>query len=497
MRRRLFPWALLLLASASRFVLPAARPLHHDEGTNYIFLRRLIDEGIWLYDPSNYHGPILYHLGAIPILLRGSGEAALRFMPALIGALMPILAWSLRDRIGRAGAAAAGLLIALSPCFVFYSRFQIHEIYLAGFTLGLVAALARALGPDPVAGGDGWRIAAWAAAGMAAGAMLAAKETAIVSLAGIALAAPFWGRGRGARLRPAGPILALIASLGVAALLYTNFFRNPGALADIPDAFRVWGGRGLSGDGHDKPWWYFVAILAREEPWAIAAGVAGCALAIARRDAWNLGLVLWAATALAAYSLVPYKTPWLVLNPLLPILLIAGGVVEAAWRTTGAGARRAVVAGLAIVLPWGAGRALDLAILRPDVEGTSALVYVQTDREVRRMIERIEDYAAGLPERRGAPIDILSPDYLPLNWYLRDYPAVSYWGRMIERPEAPILIVREDQAEQLAAGAARGYERSNWRLRPGVNLILLLRPGPAAGAPPTAGPPLAAAPGDG
>jgi len=31
------------------------------------------------------------------------------------------------------------------------------------------------------------------------------------------------------------------------------------------EALWIWGGRGFGGDGHRKPWWYFLSILAREE----------------------------------------------------------------------------------------------------------------------------------------------------------------------------------------------------------------------------------------
>ena len=53
--------AILLIAVALRFHDLSLRPFHHDEGVNGFFLTRLLREGIFKYDPSNYHGPTLYY----------------------------------------------------------------------------------------------------------------------------------------------------------------------------------------------------------------------------------------------------------------------------------------------------------------------------------------------------------------------------------------------------------------------------------------------------
>lgn len=476
---RLLPWALFLVAGSLRFAVPAARPLHHDEGSNFIFLLRLIREGTWDYDPANYHGPILYYLGAIPLRLLGMSEATFRMVPALIGSLMAPLVWGLRDRIGRAGAATAGLLVAVSPCLVYYSRSQIHEIHLAFFSLCMAVSVSRALTRGGAAGEAGPCPGWWILAGLAGGAMLATKETAMASVGAIAVAGVAWGHGLPARPRPRDLGGAVLACAGVVLLFYTDFFRDPAALAAIPEGVRAWSGRGLSGEGHDKPWWYFVALLAREEAWTIGLGTIGIVLAVGRRHAFAIGLGAWAGLTLGVYSLVPYKTPWLALNPLLPILLIAGFGFDAVWRASSPAGRCAMAAVLAVIVPVGAVRAWDRAVLRPDVDGVSGLVYVQTDREAIRLIERVGEYAAARPEGRALPIAILSPDYLPLNWYLRDFPAVAYWGRMIDDPDDPVVIAREDQADLLALRLGPAYSRSTWRLRPGVRLVLFLRDPPA------------------
>ncbi len=46
-----------LVAAFLRFWQLELKPLHHDEGVNRYFLKTLFSEGVYKYDPSNYHGP--------------------------------------------------------------------------------------------------------------------------------------------------------------------------------------------------------------------------------------------------------------------------------------------------------------------------------------------------------------------------------------------------------------------------------------------------------
>src|SRR5213080_3164824 len=50
------------IAAFLRFFWLALKPLHHDEGVNGFFLTNLVRDGIYKYDPANYHGPTLYYL---------------------------------------------------------------------------------------------------------------------------------------------------------------------------------------------------------------------------------------------------------------------------------------------------------------------------------------------------------------------------------------------------------------------------------------------------
>ena len=227
-------WLLFLLAAALRLPALGLRPLHHDEGSNVIFILRLVREGVYQYDPANYHGPLLFYASALPFLLFGARTWALRVIPALLGSGLAPLSWSLRRFTGRSAAAAAGLLLAASPALVYYARDAIHETYLVFLTLALVAAGWRAL--------ESTRPAAAALAGIAAGGIVATKETSIIVFAGLAVGAAvaWWiARPGGAALQLETLLpraaLAFGLALGVAAAFYTRAFRA-GKLEAAPTA---------------------------------------------------------------------------------------------------------------------------------------------------------------------------------------------------------------------------------------------------------------------
>jgi uncharacterized protein (TIGR03663 family) len=466
---RLVPWLLFALAAAPRLIALDLRPLHHDEGSNAIFLLRLVREGIYRYDPTNYHGPLLFYLSALPLLTFGPTTIGLRIVPALLGAFMAPLAWCLRREIGRAGAAAAGLLLASSPALVYYARDNIHETYFASLTLLLVVGIVR----GPAGGSPAWTVLA----GIAAGALLATKETAVLLFVVLSLAlavARGGGLGRPSAARSAA---ALVLAGAVAAAFYTNLGRDPAAILAPLQAVGVWGRRAVQAGGHEKAWSYYLFVLAREEWVVLLAGVAGGFVALRRRDRFGAFLSAWSAVNIATYSAIPYKTPWLVLNLVLPLSLLSGVAFDAALAT---GARPLLRRVAAVLLPVACvaafARAIDLAFVRYDDPAASPFVYVQTRREALQLVSRIEEVAAGDPAGRSVAIDILSPDYLPLNWYLRDFDRVAYFGRLIDHPQGVMVIARCDAAAEVASLLAPGYSREEYELRPGVRLCLFLRP---------------------
>src|SRR5579871_5074609 len=139
--------AILIAAALLRLLFLTEKPLHHDEGVNGLFLVNLFRTGFYHYDPSNYHGPSLYYLAVIPTAINnvfhwghGLSTFAIRLVTAVFGVGVVWLMLCLRRFLGSPAALAAAAFATVSPGFVFFSRYFIHEILFVFFSLGVIVA---------------------------------------------------------------------------------------------------------------------------------------------------------------------------------------------------------------------------------------------------------------------------------------------------------------------------------------------------------------------
>lgn len=155
-------WAwigVLVVATALRFWDLGAKPLHHDESMHAFYsLLFARDPSSYAYDPL-LHGPFqfhaegfmfalimaaqaLFHVGAVgnnPWI----NDATARIVPALFGVGIVALPIGLRRELGRLGALVAALLLAVSPAFVYFSRFLREDIYFNFFMFAMVVCAVR------------------------------------------------------------------------------------------------------------------------------------------------------------------------------------------------------------------------------------------------------------------------------------------------------------------------------------------------------------------
>ncbi len=486
--------------------LPLA-PFHNDEGVNGWFTSQLLRTGTWAYDPANYHGPTLFYATALSGLLVGLGDISMRLVPAVFGLAMLGLVLLAGRWIGRAGAIAAVALLAVSPGMVFFSRYVIHEMLLVFFTLAFVLAAARWWETGRA------RFLLGAAAALAA--MFATKETAIITVVTLALAAgcvPAYERLAPRILRrrtrftplatrealPAGPGHrprradttphgrfggrdSLVRSLAAAAAvflvvwitLFSSLFTNPAGIVDSLRSLVIW--TQTSGATQVSGPLTYVGWMVEEELPLLVIGLAASAFAAWEgRSRFAIFAAAWATGLFLGYSLIGYKTPWLMLSWLLPYALVGGYALGRAWASprtvVRAGAAAAVVGALVLSLV----QAVQLSFRDYDDEA-NAYVYVQTQRDTLDLVAwlREED------ERRGAGgemgIVVMSPDYWPLPWYLRDDPKAGFYGAIVD-VEAPVQVVKADQVGSLPPEFGERYgEHARYTLRPGVELVVFVK----------------------
>lgn len=342
-------WVLLLavtgLGMFLRFYELGLKPLHHDEGVNGWFIMRLLDEGKYAYNPKNYHGPLLYVLNTLPVIIAGQTDAALRFMPALLGGLaVPAMALFLRP-LGWAGVLLAAAYIAVAPVEVYFSKTAIHEIYNFTFNVTLAGAIVAWIHT---------RRQVWlTAAVVSLVCLFGTKETTIITVAAVVpalLGALYLGRGPlpspgmmvqtsswlgrlvavpwylGAALLIEKEALKKAAWIGLAVWAFLfSFWLNPLGLGSFFAAFFLWGDTGVEGKGHEKIWYYFFTHLLwpyyRPE---VLLGGFGLLWGALRRQRLALFALGWFVLAAAAYAIIPYKTPWCVLSFSTPLFIGMG-----------------------------------------------------------------------------------------------------------------------------------------------------------------------------
>lgn len=501
--------AVMLAAAALRLVALGVKPLHHDEAVNGFFLTNLIRQGRYVYDPSNYHGPTLYYL-TLPLAqlaekLQFMNVWVLRSVPVLFGLGTIWLLLALRRRVGAFAALAAAALVAVSPACVFYSRYFIHEMPFVFFTLGLVVAALRLRET-----GEGWYLLL---ASASAATMFATKETAFISAGTLVLAwlsAVVWERVAGggrdphaARRGGAGESPASFWSrpeapayaAGAAAVFvlvwvafYSSFFTNwKGVFWDSFKAFEIWKETGMS-EFHGKPFHTYAKWLLSEDAPALVLGAAGAAFALFERgrNRFAVFAAAWGFGLLAAYSLISYKTPWLVLNFVVPLSIAGGYAVQWAggWALRAGGARGGPwLRGAALaVLTAAAGFSLYKNFVinfREYDDDRHPYVYSQTRRELFGLVEEVGRVGARAGTKEPG-LATASPDYWPLPWYFRDNSRAGYEGRISSHydPKSTLAVIgKEDQLPQLQRVLADDYVRVGglYPLRPGVNLVLFAR----------------------
>lgn len=515
----------LLAAAALAVRLPrlGERPFHGDEANQAVRTGILLEKGEYRYDPHEHHGPSLYYLALVPIWISGARtlaettEVTFRVLPVLFGVGIVLLLWPLGAGLGRGAALAAGLLTAISPAMVYYSRYYIQETLFVFFALLLFLA--------------GWRylrrpLWGWAAlAGLAAGAMFATKETCAVlflamtvALAGTAL----WGRlrprgtgippvrargqdaevmggehGRDAHATGAHAALFAGVALAVSITLFSSFFTHPRGVLDSVLAFTnyVHRAEGAGSAGiHDQPWYYYLYLLAYtcrtagprwSEGLILALAATGALSILFRRDsASSKGdarllrfLLLYCAAVTILFSLIPYKTPWNLLPFYQPMILLAGVGAAALFRWARRPVSRAL---LALALAAGAahlGHQCYLANFVYPADVRNPHVYAHTSTAVRRMIDSIDAIAAVHPDGQNMLIRVIQPDgdYWPLPWLLRGYTRVGYWTDMPETPDAPVIIADPRLGPALDERLAADYMVEMHGLRPSVLRLVFIR----------------------
>lgn len=550
-----------ITATFVRFYWLALKPLHHDEGVNGWFLTTLFRDGVYRYDPANYHGPTLYYISLAFTKAFGLNTVSIRASVAVWGVLIVVLAFFLRKYIGRVGSLCAALFLSLSPGMVYISRYFIHEIFFVFLSLAVVLSVVlfierRRAGVFAVAwtailllvcflpstltlasklGGENMT-AVWAfrigfliveailvglvirmllgwndgrpvyllLAASCIALMFATKETAFITIGTMLIACAciwIWRRlfrvpdeetdeirdghltwrnfvdALGTRTDVMLTVAACaLAFIYVIVLFFSSFFTYAEGVQKAVEAYAIWTKTGSKDHTQNGIWAYVKWGMEIEAPIFILSAIGTLIAFVKARHRFAMFVGLWAFGLFAAYTIIPYKTPWLAISFILPMCIIAGYAINEMARADNSSLK--ILAGLSAVVATAvlAYQTYDLNFVKYDDED-QAYIYAHTDREFHDLVRRMGYYAlkSGLGEE--AKIEIVSPDYWPMVWYLRDYPKAGFHGRMIDSTDAEMIVAKKNDqdAETIRKFSARYLYDGVYHLRSGVDLVLLVR----------------------
>ncbi len=486
---------LLLAAAALALRLPqlGQRPLHNDEAVNAFKVTDLWQEGRYVYDPDEYHGPTLHYATAPFLALSGARhpnqlpDATLRLAPVAFGVGLIVLLLLVADGLGRNAILWAGVFIAVSPAMVFYSRYFIHEMLLVFFTALTLGAAWRYTRT---------RSALWALlAGAGLGLMATTKETFVLSLAAMALAGIItaWTSMPGRELVKTltshwntrhAALTAGAASI-VWLLLFSSFFTNAAGPLDSIRTYLPWLERAGGESPHIHPWHFYLHRLAWFHPpkspvWSegLILGLAAVGAAVSftgRASPLRRFLALYTVLLTAIYSAISYKTPWCLLGFWHGMILLAGVGAAALLEHCRTLALKAVVltvlGALTLQLTWQAWRAGFTYAADP----RNPYVYAQTSPNLVELMERVDGIARVAPSGHETVVKVMAPgsDYWPVPWYLRKFQNVGFYEAVPEDPFSPVMLVSSEFKARFDDDSDRKWIMAGiYALRPGKFLEL-------------------------
>ncbi|WP_195837621.1 flippase activity-associated protein Agl23 [Halorhabdus sp. CBA1104] len=137
----------VVVALTVRLAGLGVRVAHWDEGRVGYWILRTAASGHWEYRPI-IHGPFVQHVTRWVIAVAGASDFVMRLPVAILGSLFPLSALLFRTRLQDTETIALGVVLALNPLLLYYSRFMRSDLPLAVFAFVTFGALVAAIDTD-------------------------------------------------------------------------------------------------------------------------------------------------------------------------------------------------------------------------------------------------------------------------------------------------------------------------------------------------------------
>ncbi|MCF8262509.1 MAG: TIGR03663 family protein [Melioribacteraceae bacterium] len=410
------------------------RPLHTDEAVNSIKLKYLIEDGVYKYDPVEYHGPTLYYFSLIISTISGVekfeeiNEIILRAVPVLISLILFWVLYLVKDSLEKSTIYISTVLIMVSPYFNFYSRYYIHEMPFAVIAFLLIGSLFNQFRSAKIS----WSVST----GVFAGLLFATKETSLIVFFALFVAIVSLRFHKAINLKLL--LVSLTSFFVTAVVFFSSFFSNlQGALHSII-ALENYFFKSAMNTEHIQPFYYYTKLLSYNyfkgliisEVFVLIFAVIGIILVFRKAErSPNILLIKFISIFTIVYwiilSAIPYKTPWNILIGWIGLLIISAHGITYTYNFIRSRNLRIVFTVIVITNIFYFGFQTYLTSYKYSSESDNPYTYSQPTTEIYELTGEIDNI---LRYDNMLRIAVIAEDnqYWPLPFYLRKAENVAW-----------------------------------------------------------------------
>ena len=463
------------------------RPMHGDEANQAYQFQLLWEDGTYKYEPRDFHGPTLYFMTLPWMKITGaqsfesSDKSHFRSLPMVFAFLTALCGLLMLDLLTRKGVLALTAMQMLSPSMIYYSTYYIQESLLVFGVTMFGASLWRFYKSEQ----KYWL----AVAGASLGFMHATKETFIMSIFALLMAALFTWKKQLLQFRKKVTGKELVVFSGsaifVSVIFYASFFTHARGPVDSVTSISNHVGRGLgiidfpahltSGEGHAKSFTYYIQNIIGHFPRKLSSTIKDIVsnngarpiseflflalwlggLFFIKRDKGRLAhahkFFFWNTLFLLfVYSAIPYKTPWCA--QVIIYSMIVSGTLSLVRILKSSNPRiRCCVIALTLIL------SVDMArqgmLITEQAFSTSdrnQYAYSHAVIDVENLAERINEVSKVSEQGFDMPIHFFTSEYWPMPWYLKKFKKVGYWENeesQFSLSKVPVIVTTPDRKD--------------------------------------------------
>jgi len=250
--------------------------------------------------------------------------------------------------------------------------------------------------------------------------------------------------------------------------LFSGFFLYWKGVSGIFSSFEAWFKTGALPTSEQKGHWketlYWIHLFLRYE-WPASLGLLFCFPLLGEGRRAERLLMFYGVLLLAVYTMIPYKTPWCILQLIWPFLFVTGCWLGdlAALSPLKKGAAAAV---LILLVVASAARCIALNFFHY-ADDQEPYVHVQTYESLMSVDQKLKELVEREQVRRHIKIHVIKKAYWPISWLLVDFTHHYYYTEELpSKADAGVIFCDGERRRRLEMRLQNTYFVEKFRLNP-------------------------------